>query len=187
MYQKANKMTQQLDEGLMPMALEDRVEPVLHFDEYVPKMGKSDKIIVASFKVNGKTAAQDLENFMEKGYDWILDSETSPGEISESKYLVFVEAERRSSFPRNFMSLMSDLQNLTGQKPEEYNMVYYKDSVNEDSVGLSEQSLASAIPLSPKKYRDQKSASGVLESMMLAARVPFKKQSKTYEPKARTL
>jgi len=186
-FQKVKKMNkQQLDEGLSHMDLEDRVTPVVHFDEYVPKMGDSDNVIVASFKVNGKTAAQDLENFMEKGYDWILDAETSPGEISEGNYVVFVEAERRTSFPSVFISMVEDISNLTGLQPSDYTMVYYKNAVNEDSVELSEQNIARSIPLSPKKYRDSKAASDVLESMMISARVPFKPVAKTHKAKERT-
>ena len=185
MSQKVKKMNKQLDEGLSHMDLEDRVTPVIHFDEYVPKMGESDNVIVASFKVNGKTAAQDLENFMEKGYDWILDAETSPGEISEGNYVVFVEAERRTSFPSVFISMVEDMSNITGLQPSDYTMVYYKNSVNEDSVELSEQNIARSIPLSPKKYRDNKAASDVLESMMITARVPFKQVAKTHKAKER--
>jgi len=186
MCRKVNKMNNKLDEGLEHMDLENRVEPIVHFDEYVPKMGESDNVIVVSFKVMGKTAAQDLENFMEKGYDWILDAETSPGEISEGNYVVFVEAERRSSFPNVFISMVEDMSNITGLAPSDYTMVYYKDSVNEDSVELSEQNIARSIPLSPKKYRDNKAASDVLESMMITARVPFKPVAKTHRAKERT-
>ena len=186
MCRKVNKMNNKLDEGLEHMDLENRVEPIVHFDEYVPKMGESDNVIVVSFKVMGKTAAQDLENFMEKGYDWILDAETSPGEISEGNYVVFVEAERRSSFPGVFMSMVEDMSNLTGLKSSDYTMVYYKDSVNEDNAELSEQNIANRIPLSPKKYRDNKAASDVLESMMITARVPFKPVAKTHRAKERT-
>lgn len=186
MCQKVNKMNKKLDEGLNSMALQDRVEPIVHFDEYVPKMGESDGVIVASFKVMGKTAAQDLENFMEKGYDWILDAETSPGEISEGNYVVFVEAERRSSFPGVFVSMVEDMSNITGLAPSDYTMVYYKDSVNEDNKELSEQNIANSVPLSPKKYRDDKAASDVLESMIMSARVPFKPVAKTHKAKERT-
>jgi hypothetical protein len=177
---------QQVNEGLDSMALEDRVEPFVHFDEYVPKMGESDNVIVASFKVMGKTAAHDLENFMEKGYDWILDAETSPGEISEGNYVVFVEAERRTSFPNVFISMVEDMTNITGLQPSDYTMVYYKDSVNEDTKELSEQNIANSVPLSPKKYRDNKAASDVLESMIMSARVPFKPVVKTHKAKDRT-
>ena len=85
-----------LIEGMDPNDLEDRVKPEVHFDEFSAKMGPDDGVVVASFKVMGHSAAVDLETFLEKGYDWILDAETSAGEIEDSHYLVFIEAERRS-------------------------------------------------------------------------------------------
>ena len=52
-------------------------------------MGTDENIVVATIKVLGKEPAKDLENFIEKGYDWIIDAETSAGEISDGKYIVF--------------------------------------------------------------------------------------------------
>ena len=76
--------------------------------------------------------------------------------------------------------------NITGPQPSDYTMVYYKDSVNEDTKELSEQNIANSVPLSPKKYRDNKAASAVLESMIMSARVPFKPVVKTHKAKDRT-
>ena len=98
--------------ALDPQDLEGRIEDTIHFDEYKPKMGRDDAIIVATFKVFGKQPAYDLENFIEKGYDWVIDAETSAGEISEGRYLVFVEAERRTSYPRKFMAYDRDWETL---------------------------------------------------------------------------
>ena len=39
-------------------------------------MGTDENIVVATIKVLGKEPAKDLENFIEKGYDWIIDAET---------------------------------------------------------------------------------------------------------------
>ena len=99
--------------GLVANDLKDRITPNVDFDEFSAKVGTDDDIVVASFKVLGQDAAVDLENFLEKGYEWIIDAETSPGEIEDGYYLVFVEAERRTSYPNNFMSMIGDLENLT--------------------------------------------------------------------------
>ena len=50
--------------ALDPQDLEGRIEDTIHFDEYKPKMGKDDAVIVATFKVFGKQPAYDLENFI---------------------------------------------------------------------------------------------------------------------------
>jgi len=158
--------------ALDPQDLEGRIEATVHFDEYKPKMGKDDAVIVATFKVFGKQAAQDLENFIEMGYDWVIDSETSAGEISEGRYIVFVEAERRNSYPQKFMSMISDLNNLTDV--EDWTMVYFAkpDSKKNAVQAMSIETLSASIPLSPKKYRDTKTAAIAIESILNTARVP---------------
>lgn len=158
--------------ALDPQDLEGRIEDTIHFDEYKPKMGDDDAIIVATFKVFGKQPAYDLENFIEKGYDWVIDAETSAGEISEGRYIVFVEAERRNSFPRKFMDMINDIRNLTDV--EDWKMVYYEkpDTKGNPTQPLNIDTLTASIPLSPKKYRDGKTAAAAIESILNTARVP---------------
>ena len=172
--------------ALDPQDLEGRIEDIIHFDEYKPKMGKDDAVIVATFKVLGKQPAYDLENFIEKGYDWVIDAETSPGEISEGRYIVFVEAERRTGFPKKFMDMISDIKNISDV--EDWKMVHYERPEKNPVQELSMDSL-SRIPLSPKKYRDGKIAAAAMESILNTARVPRAKNDlqefRTYQQKER--
>lgn len=182
---KVNKLT----EGLNPNDLDGRIEDTIHFDEYKPKMGDDDAIIVASFKVFGKQPAFNLENFIEKGYSWILDVDVSAGEISEGNYLVFVEAERRTYYAQNFMNLISDINNITDVK--DWKMVYYErqDTKKNLTYPLTLANMASVIPNSPKKYRDSKTAITAIESILNTARVPRKagdiNEFKSFIPKNR--
>ena len=174
---------------LDPQDLEGRIEDTVHFDEYKPKMGKDDDIIVATFKVLGKEPAEDLESFIEKGYDWVIDAETSAGEISDGKYIVFVEAERRTTYPKKLMDMINDLQNITDV--ENWKFLYFDkpESRNNPIQPLSLDTLTNAIPLSPKKYVAQKEAVVAIESILNTARVPRSKgdiaQFKSYQPKER--
>ena len=155
--------------------LEGRIEDLIHIDEYKPKMGTDDNIIVATFKVMGKQPAQDLENFIEKGYDWVIDAETSAGEISDGKYIVFIESERRTSFPKNFMDMISDISNITDIESYEF-MYFDKPSSNKNAIQpLTQENLARSIPLSPRKYRASKTAQVAIESILNTARVPRSK------------
>jgi|TARA_B110000285_G_scaffold32082_1_gene33296 hypothetical protein len=162
----------ELTEGLDPKDLVDRVKPEVHFDEFGAKMGTDDDVIVASFKIMGQAAASDLETFLEKGYDWILDAETSAGEIEDSYYLVFVEAERRSDYPKKFMSLLSDLKNITDIEDSDWTMLPYLGTKKDPRYNLTQNNIATHVPLSPKKYRDNKAANDVMEGMLNIARVP---------------
>lgn len=176
-----------ITEGLETGDLVDRVEPVVHFDEYVPKMGDPADVIVASFKVLGEKASYDLENFFEKGYEWILDADVSPGEITDGYYIVFVEAPRKHIYPRDFMSLISDLEKLTGVPDEDWSMVYYESSetTKRDTQPLTKENLQQRIPLSPLKYKELKRSFGLLESMANTARVRYQKKKTAYTPKER--
>ena len=175
--------------ALDPQDLEGRIEDTVHFDEYKPKMGKDDAVIVATFKVFGKQPAYDLENFIEMGYDWVIDAETSAGEISEGKYIVFVEAERRTTYPQKFMDLINDIKNLTDV--EDWKMVYYDrpDTKRNPTQELSLETMRNSIPLSPKRYRDGKLAAAAMESILNTARVPRSSKDlqefKTYQQKER--
>lgn len=175
--------------ALDPQDLEGRIEDTVHFDEYKPKMGKDDAVIVATFKVFGKQPAYDLENFIEKGYDWVIDAETSAGEISEGRYLVFVEAERRSTYAKKFMDLINDIKNLTDVK--DWKMVYYDkpDTKRNPVQSLSVETITASVPLSPKRYRDNKTAAAAIESILNTARVPRSsgdiQEFKTYQQKDR--
>ena len=162
----------ELTEGLDPKDLVDRVKPEVHFDEFGAKMGTDDDVIVASFKIMGQAAASDLETFLEKGYDWILDAETSAGEIEDSHYLVFIEAERRSNYPEKFMSLLSDLKNITDIEDSDWTMLPYLGTKKDPRYNLTQNNIATHVPLSPKKYRDNKAANDVMEGMLNIARVP---------------
>jgi hypothetical protein len=162
----------ELTEGLDPKDLVDRVKPEVHFDEFGAKMGTDDDVIVASFKIMGQDAAADLETFLEKGYDWILDAETSAGEIEDSYYLVFIEAERRSDYPKKFMSLLSDLKNITDIEDSDWTMLPYLGTKKDPRYNLTQNNIATHVPLSPKKYRDNKAANDVMEGMLNIARVP---------------
>jgi len=174
---------------LDPQDLEGRIEDTVHFDEYKPKMGKDDDIIVATFKVLGKEPAEDLESFIEKGYDWVIDAETSAGEISDGKYIVFIEAERRTHFPAKFMALINDLKNITDI--ENWMFMYFDKPESKRNMiqSMSQDQLAAIIPLSPKKYRASKQAVVAIESILNTARVPRTKgdieQFKPYQPKER--
>ena len=136
-----------LSEGMDPDDLVDRVKPEVHFDEFGAKMGSDDDTIVASFKVMGQSAAVDLETFLEKGYNWILDAETSAGEIEDSHYLVFVEAERRSNYPEKFMGLISDLKNITGIEDSDWAMQPYLGTKKDPKYKYPLSAFLSLFPL----------------------------------------
>ena len=70
------------------------------------------------------------------------------------------------------MDLISDLNNLTDV--EDWTMVYFAkpDSKKNPVQPLSADTIAASVPLSPKRYRDAKTATVAIESILNTARVP---------------
>ena len=137
-----------LSEGLQYKDLEGMMKPTLHVDEFAAKMGDDDDIIVLSFFVRDLSAAKDLVGWFEKGYDFVLDADRSPGEIKPSRYLVYLELRRRRSAPQHVQTLLDDLSTLTEFAPEEWRMHY--DGKSHD---WSEEAFAKLVPLTPDAYR----------------------------------
>ena len=137
-----------LTEGLRFKDLVGLVKPEIHVDEFASKMGDDDDIVVLSFYVRDQRAAVDLVNWFEKGYEYIIDADRSPGELKPNRYLVYVEMKRRSNVVKHLHEMLEDLSNVTEFDPTEW-AVRYKDQVVQFDVAT----LESIIPLSPKEYR----------------------------------
>lgn len=153
---------QLLSEGLEYKDMVGMMKPTIHIDEFSSKMGDDDDIVVASFFLRSKTAAEDLANWFEKGYDWVLDADISPGEIKPGRYLVYIEIRRRSSAGRHLAGAISDLETLTEFKPTDWTM-HYKGK----DLPFNQDDFDKTVPLSPKEYRKQHE--GDLNEMRSAA------------------
>jgi len=152
-----------LNEGLEFKDLEGIVKPTVFIDEFASKMGSDDEVSVVSFYVRNNRAADDLVNWFEKGYDFVLDADRSPGEVKPNRYLVYVEMKRRSSLPEWIAELIGDLSTLTEHESESAWTVGYKG----DEFPFSINEVRSRVTLSPLKYREEKEAG--LNEMRIAA------------------
>lgn len=115
----------QLHEGLKSQDLKDLVKPVFEVDSYKSKMGEDDSVVVLAFEVTGRQPALDFVDFIEKGYDFVLDADVSQGEDENGAYKVFVEIERSRKISRQVSEMMYGLSELTGC--EDWKFRYYKD------------------------------------------------------------
>jgi hypothetical protein len=163
-----NYNSQPLFESLEFKDLEGMMKPTIHVDEFSSKMGDDDDIIVVSFFVRNEQAAKDLMNWFEKGYDFVLDADRSPGEIKPNRYLVYVELRRRSNAGANVETLLSDLNTLTEYNVDDWTM-HYK---NED-MPFSRDEFDRIIPLTPRAYRERFESD--LNEMRGAAGLPTKR------------
>lgn len=127
--------------------LKDMVYDIFEVDSYKSKMGSDENISVLSFSLKDQNAAKDLNDFLEKGYSFILDSDVTLGEQSDGTYKVFVEIERTKDLPEQILEIIDGVQNLTNV--DKFRFRYYK---NFKGLDLNLENLQSSIPLKPEDY-----------------------------------
>lgn len=157
-----------ITEGLEKNDLKRLVHPELHVDEYKSKMGRDEDIVVLSFKVMGREPAQDLVNFIEKGYEWVIDSDLSSGEMDDGDYLVFVEADREPSISENIIKLLDDILQLTDQKLSDWE-IYFKS--NPQGYDINLDTIKANLPATPNEYL-RRFGKKEIDEMRTAAGVP---------------
>jgi hypothetical protein len=138
---------QQLNEGLHAGDLRMLVDNIFEIDSYASKMGEDKDIVVLAFTVKSQEPAEDFVNFVENGYDFVLDADASPGELSDGKYKVFVEIERNRRIAQQITELLNGVGLLADI--EEFKFRYYKSF---HSVDADESNLDEMIPKTKEDY-----------------------------------
>jgi hypothetical protein len=136
-----------LTEGLQYMDMENQITPVLGIDEFKSNIGDDSEMIVLNFTVAGKEVGKDLVSWLERGYEWIVDADVSPGEVLDKKYYVFAEMDRRSSAPKRIFELLQDLNTLTGIEAENW-----KIKIDDEKYPASVENLQKHMIVSPVEY-----------------------------------
>jgi hypothetical protein len=166
---KDNKMHHSnITEGLEQNDLKRLVHTELHIDEFKSKMGKDEDIVVISFKITGREPAEDLVNFVEKGYEWVIDADVSSGEMDDGDYIVFVEADRTREMPELIVDLMEDIMNLTDQKMSDWRLMFRSSP---EEFEITADNIRANVPLTAEDYLRRFGSKG-LDEMRNAAGVP---------------
>lgn len=127
--------------------LKDLVDKVFEVDSYASKMGDDKNIVTLSFSVKDKQPAEDLANFLEKGYSFILDADATPGEQSDGTYKVFVELQRERGVSDNIFEILDGVSKIS--EIDQFKFRYYKDFRSKDAT-LEE--IMSVVPDNPDNY-----------------------------------
>jgi hypothetical protein len=125
-----NNQNKILEEGLRAGDLKETIYPHFEIDSFRSKMGEDQDICVLTFQAKDRYPAKDMMEFIEKGYNFVLDADVSAGENEEGEYSIFVEMER-----------------LTGIN--EWDFKYYKDM---KKYNATTENLRKKVPSSSKIY-----------------------------------
>jgi hypothetical protein len=137
----------QINEGLLAGDLRMLVDNIFEIDSYSSKMGEDTDIVVLAFTVKTQGPATDLVTFMENGYDFVLDADASPGELSDGKYKVFVEIERNRRIHEQILELLSGIGLLADI--DNFKFRYHKSF---HSVDADEKNLDEMVPKTKDAY-----------------------------------
>ena len=74
--------------------LKGTILPTVSIDEFEPKAGDNENVIVVAFYLIDQDPAEDLNTFIQRGVVDTLDVEVSPNTDDDGRYLVFVEMAR---------------------------------------------------------------------------------------------
>lgn len=136
--------------GLRSGDLKDMVDHIFEIDSFKSKMGEDKDIVTVSFSVRDGNAAEDLKNFVEKGYSFVLDADNTPGEQADGTYKVFVELERNRHVYDEILEMADGIGKLANI--DKFKFRYYKDF---RSRPLDTETLENYMPSDPDTY-DQK-------------------------------
>ena len=116
-------------------------------DSFQSKMGEDKDIVTISFSLKEKNAANDLMNFLEKGYGFILDADVTPGEQSDGTHKVFVELERDSQIADNIVEIVDGVKKLSGEESLKFR--YYKNFKSYEATG---ENINQQVPTNAADY-----------------------------------
>jgi hypothetical protein len=137
----------QLNENLHPNDLRNMVKKVFEIDGFKSKIGDDTDVVVVSFTVDYEDPAKDLENFIEMGYEFVLDADCSPGETDDGTYKVFVELERGRNVAKQILQMLDGIERLTGMNDMRFR--YFKNFKSQEAT---EENLLAAVPTDKDSY-----------------------------------
>ena len=139
-----------INEGLRAGDLDGIVEKRFSVDQYKSKMGEDKDVIVLDFDTKYVDVAKDLENFIERGYNEVLDADSVSASNTQGNYKVFAEFSRTRKSVQEIDTLINELKLLTLK--ENFQFKFYKDSQRYD---YDVNTLQNVMAVSPLQYTNE--------------------------------
>ena len=136
-----------INESLKAADLRHFVKKVIEIDNFKSKIGDDEDIVTISFTVDHEDPAKDLENFIEMGFDFVLDADVSPGELDDGTYKVYVELERNRHVAEQIREILNGVEKIAGIN--DFRFRYFKNFKSQEAT---EDNLAAAIPMDKDTY-----------------------------------
>jgi hypothetical protein len=135
-------------ESLRPDDLRDLVKKVFEIDNFKSKVGDDEDVCVLSFTVDSEDPAKDLENFIEMGYNFVLDADCTEGELDDGKYRVYVEIERGRHLAEQIFEIVEGVKKVSGLDSLRFR--YFKNFKSEEATL---ENLSATVPADKNAYK----------------------------------
>lgn len=123
------------------------VKRVFTIDSYQSKIGDDEDVVVLGFEVQEQEAAKDVENFVEMGYDYVLDADVTPGETDSGNFVVFVELERTKRVAEQILEIVEGIRKLSNLDYMRFR--YFKSFKSKEAT---EENLKAMVPMDRNGY-----------------------------------
>ena len=134
----------------MPLRENDLANTVLKkisVDEFEPKTGTSENVLVLGFQLSENLPSKDLYKFLNNSIIEMRDIEVSPNPNPDGYYMVFVEMDRQEEVLNNIKSIVEEVERLSGKLNWEVST-----TLSEESIALDNDELVKYIQIDPENY-----------------------------------
>ena len=97
--------------------------PTVSVDEFEPKSGQPDNVVVVGFYAEDQEPANDLASFIEREVNDILDTEVFRNHDEDGRYLILAEMNRDEKMFDTTMKILKDINKLVNVN--EWNFGFY--------------------------------------------------------------
>jgi hypothetical protein len=137
-----------INESLRTHDLRHFIKKVVEIDSFKSKIGDDEDVVVLTFTVDHEDPAKDLENFIEMGYDFVLDADVSPGELDDGTYKVYVELERGRHVAEQIREVLDGVERLAAI--DNFRFRYFKGFKSQEAT---EENLTAVVPMDRDSYK----------------------------------
>jgi hypothetical protein len=137
-----------ITESLRTHDLRHFIKKVVDIDSFKSKIGDDEDVVVLTFTVDHEDPAKDLENFIEMGYDFVLDADVSPGELDDGTYKVYVELERGRHVAEQIRELLDGVERISAI--DNFRFRYFKGFKSQEAT---EENLTAVVPMDKDSYK----------------------------------
>jgi hypothetical protein len=137
-----------ITESLRTHDLRHFIKKVVDIDSFKSKIGDDEDVVVLRFTVDHEDPAKDLENFIEMGYDFVLDADVSPGELDDGTYKVYVELERGRHVAEQIREVLDGVERISAI--DNFRFRYFKGFKSQEAT---EENLTAVVPMYKDSYK----------------------------------